>query len=782
MDLYSLKYKYVLKRGATQYDITERVMTEPNIVSCIDYKENLSYVNEVSFVANNEDGYLYNGLTGLLDTNDKIELFITLYPDNGSIHGKKSFGGFLDLAKIKPDFVKKNITVNAYAYLGELDRVSALKVSRRYFKSGNLYLYKLLIVVKDAALNGVELEEGKHVIYTKLDETGVHKLAKLDDGEWVNFPVSTDVTIYDRKQLQAVKIRDYAGGFDVGEQDIIVKHKGDKYPYVYYYDAGLFEVMQSCLVESGMTDYFMQPYEIKTYDDRKIISKYENIEFDTYRGLISDGDRTVYIMLGNSVWKRDLITQEWEQIFVEPNNYEVFRLEKYGNTLIIYIGDIGINWTLRLYKLNLTNNTSSLLFDAYNNPIVESTNIRNAFMFSTKLNKFIIKVTDQGYGNPRICTMDLSGNITQILAPSNLVYDGFNFIWEGSNFLHYYYLTTPNNPRLYRITYDFNNSSFGAPQDMGFWYSWQSVTNLYVYGFYWPQHQQLLLRAQSAGNESYIYNLLDNTFIPDAIINPSGYQLFTPFIRDGILSVIAKKTSPAELRLAHFSHDVLELDEDFSDAGAIFSNYMLDFQKITTGKNYKGFDVITFVDETDKSLKRFSEWFIPYLKGELNPSDGNIRKIVDECVRTYLGYFYIDSNKRAYFFKRDEYQNAVVVTLDTTNKSRIMENLYTDKYDKIVTKNKESYAEYGITSIESKALNVDLNYVDSEVLKDLAKYFYDYYSVARKLYTITQTPSFYTSNILDVADMSAYGLSNGIIHEVSPKKSECKLKIIVTNE
>lgn len=780
MEVHGLKYKYVLKRGATQYDISERVMSEPNIVNCIDYRENLSYVNEISFNANNEDGYLYNGLTGLLDTTDKIEIFITLYPDNGSIHGKKSFGGFLDLAKIKPDFVKKTISINAYAYLGEMDRVSALKVSRRYFKGGNLYLYKLLIVVKDAALAGLELEEGKHVIYTKLDDTGVHAFAKLDDGEWVNFPSGTDVTIYDRKQLQAVKIRDYAGGFAIGEQDIIVKHKGDQYPYVYFYDAGLFEVMKSCLVESGMTDYYLQPYEIKTYDDRKIISKYENIEFDTYQGLISDGDHTVYIMLADSVWKRDLITQEWEQIFVEPNNFTVRRIELFDDTLFIYIQPLGINWVLRLYKFNLLNNTSVKLFDEDNNPIVESTNTRNAFMFSARLNKFIFKATDQNYSNPRICTMDLSGAITQILAPSNLVYNGFNFIWEGTNFLHFYYLTTPSNPELYRITYDFNSNTWGSPEDMGYWYSWQSVTNLYVYGFYYPQHQQLFLRAQSAGNESYIYNLVDNTFIPDAVINPLGYQLFTPFMRDGVLSVIAKKTSPAELRLAHFSHDVLVLDEDFSAANAVFENYMSDYQKITTGKNYKGFDVITFVDEVDKSLKRFSEWFIPYLKGELNPSDGTIRKIVDDCVRTFLGYFYIDANKRAYFFKRDEYDNNVTVELDNSNKARIMENLYTEKYDKIITKNKESYAEYGLTSIESKALNVDLNYVDSEVLKDLAKYFHDYYSAARKLYTITTTPSFYTSNILDEADLSIYGIINGIIHEVSPKKSECKLKIIVT--
>jgi hypothetical protein len=61
---------------------------------------------------------------------------------------------------------------------------------------------------------------------------------------------------------------------------------------------------------------------------------------------------------------------------------------------------------------------------------------------------------------------------------------------------------------------------------------------------------------------------------------------------------------------------------------------------------------------------------------------------------------------------------------------------------------------------------------------DMAKYFYDYYQILRRIHTVKYIPTFYNYDALDMADLTELSLGTGKIHKLVPKDSSLEISII----
>ena len=272
----SLAWKVTLRLpdedSSVEVDISDRLMNEPNIVDAADYRENLTYINEIGIKLNNEDGYLtQENESGVLDTNSPIEIFIDGYfdIDGGDDFPIRKFGGWLERNRMKTDSVKMNCEVLAYSYFGKAEFVNGANVCRRYMDENGLRLYIAKLWITDAYIAGYELKKGFHKVTSFFD---TNPKAYLDDGDPVIL-VFDDVSILSNAD-GTEKVEVYYAGFDHAEERVstlIVRTQG-QYPETYFYYGNMEEIVKKCFESLGITDMYIHNYTIDTFDDRQIIS------------------------------------------------------------------------------------------------------------------------------------------------------------------------------------------------------------------------------------------------------------------------------------------------------------------------------------------------------------------------------------------------------------------------------------------------------------------------------------------------------------------------------
>lgn len=783
--------------GGTTYDVSERLKNQnPGIIDTADYMENLSYINECSLTLDNSDSFLTaDDGSGLLDVDPDtlIEVFISGYFDvkNGSNYPLKKFGGWLDLTRLKESFIKKHIEVTAYSYFGLLDKTSGKLLCKQYLDSHGLILNETGLWLTDAAIADYELLCGVHSIDTRIDNNV--KQVSLDSGDWVSLTQERlEVTLINYDGTQKVKVF-YGTTFTENAKSIVIqKTFGSQYPYTLINNISSFSLIQKIFQEVLVPDnnIYISEYKIRTYDDRYVVSRYDSEyigpENNEINCLASDGAHRLWFAYHDRLYERNMATNV-TTLLSRMQNEEFKKLQYLStqNVLIFWTSPApnpGLdNSFCRIGKV-AANGTVTTLYSKYmDSGLTINASIFLCFQWSGILQKFIF----MNQGNEGIYSLDLSGSIISITTIVNLQTQGTNWIWESNGDVYFYFLLIFSSPpnyssRLYRIKFD---GSWGAPEFLCDWFYQYTANNLNIVPYVFK-----------AKNEVLLFNELNNPAIPVLLTlddhvfhncNVNNYTIATPFEFDGKLWVYAIKSNPDEYRIGHFE-DEYDLQIDSDEIKNTTLPYNADHksyypQRICFLNETPEGDVLVLVAGAYNILSRWSNYVIPVIDENLDFTSVSMRDVLQRVANEFLGYISINYNRVARYCARGTNKgNGTFTVKKDYIKDRIRERLYSETHELIVLTKNNITGQYGTANLNKEPFTLQPSFIPDEILKDVAKYFWDYYQVARKLLTITYLPTFYNYDTLDGAALTELGVTSpGIIHKVAPDKASCEFEILI---
>jgi hypothetical protein len=774
--------------NSTEYSLTDRLKNEPNIVDSLDYNEGISYVNEIAIEFNNEDGYLSNPeRTGIFDNDDNVIELIVKGKLSGTNSSIKRFGGYVDSGKIRTIERTRTLSVNAYSYFGATDKIDGNHLTTRYIETNGLLCYNIGIHITRSNIQDKELKAGVHKLNSRID--GSNKQLQLDDGDWTTITTGQNTIIYNARQDQAVEVHYGTNFYEDKTQTIISKNKTDQYPYLYYYDANVFTLIEKSFEIAGIDNYTIKPYELQTWDERKFVSSYEQLAWLLLQPtiIISDFNKKLFVGNGNKVLLRNMQTQQWTTIFedtVHPTLGCINLIhDPVGGLLFVYLGSTNNPIiTFCLWKVDLNNNfEKTLLYDnsSLQNPRFVMGNSFNSFQYSQTLGLFVFKWRSTTLPTTyHISTLDINGNVEDIYTDPDIIDDGFNIIWEASNFVKYYFLqTVPGNIILKEMTYNFGSQQFSSPVTKINWRQSQASDNRYSLGTIFRSENKMFARELNQSGESFLYDFINNVYIGTEVFNPDEHKLLAPYEWDSRLYLVAYNTNFQ--KLSYLKNNVITYTDNLAGLGIFDFNYDTDLKKMCVTINEYNNEVFNFIDRNDNYLKRLSSWFIPYMNGELICEGKTLRNMIDLISNSYLGYFKISSTKTGYFTKREYYNSlSTLEIIKAYIKDRIQEKSYNEKYDRVRVSNKDSYEYYGLENFTAKEKSLTNEYLPTAILKDIAKFYYDYYSVKRKVCKINYIPAAFIHDTFDKCILSDVGLPDGIIHKVSPRRAGVAVEVL----
>lgn len=761
------------------YNVSERLMNEPNIVDAADYRENLTYMNEIGIKLNNDNGFLTNDSgTGILDIDADIEVFIDGYYDipDGYLYPIRKFGGWYDRSRLKNDPVRMSCEVVAYSYFGKAEKLNGLNVSRKYLDENGLRLYIAKLWVRDANLAGYELIRGTHYITSVFD---TNPKAKLDDGEYVILTADAETVLSNADDTQRVKV--FYTGFDHGDERVstlIVKNVG-QYPDTYYYYASINEVVMKCFEAIGVTSSEIQNYEIDTYDGRKILSGYNRVDnsLDTFNPIaIEFNGVDKYYISGaftglpakNQIWEYDRTLNRIRLIYETTlNNRTHYKLiyDTDEERLIAFMDNVEDEDTgfIQLFVINESGATNTtLLHDTQ----YDTVNSYYRFHYSNFLKKFIYLGLDAGVKT--MFELDLDGIQTPLITDSNLELNGFSCIYEsGSTVIFYYIKDDSGTKKLYKRTY----STGWSETYVADWFD--NANYNYWYGYKFVAEGKIFI---TQFDKSRFIDVSAGTF--SAEMNPADTRLYSPYENNGKLYVIRKSTIDDTQKISSFESGVL------TDESAVILPY-----DIVQNPSQFGFQQMCEFISTELAvlskypalMLRFASKFVPFLEGEYDTSGKTVRDVLQELSNYFLGYVRVSPEKKGYFVSRDNYTfDAVLEFKKDYIRERVTERVNNESYDRIEITNGRVFGHYGLDGIDVKMRRLELQFIPDEFITDYAKYYLDYYSTRRRIMRIKYLPTFYNFENLDQADLTDLGYSGaGKIHKVSPKKNYCEFEVII---
>ena len=759
-------------------DVSERLMNEPNITDTADYRENLTYTNEIGIKLNNEDKYLTNDAgTGILDTDEPIKVTLQGYFDieTGSSYPINKFTGWLDRGRMKVDPVKMNCEALAYSTFGKSERVTALNVTKRYLDENGLRLYTAKVWVRDANITGYELQKGVHYITTFFD---TNPKAKLDDGPETILTADAETVLSNADDTQRVKI--FYTGFDHADERVstlIVKNIS-QYPETYFYYGTVAEIVRKCFESIGVTDTVIQSYEIDTHDGRQILSGLNRVD-NTLESFIPvaiefNGINKFYISGANTgspnknqIWEFDKSTGIIRLIYETTlNNNTHYKLvyDENEELLLAFMDSPEFDTPGCIQKITI-NESGASWTSILNDSQFDLVNSYYRFHYSKYLTKFLFLGLNGA--NKVIYDLDLYGTKTVIATDSNLELNGCSFIYEsGSEVVFYYIKNVSGTHKLFKRTY----SGGWTEALVETWFDAGDYNNWYGYKFVGEEKVFLTNR-----NKSRFLDINTETFTAD--LNPAGVEIYSPFESDGKLFVMTYDSGDDIQRLASFQSDTLSYEcENILPYDIIKTPVAYGFQHICT---YYA-NELAVLSKYPALMLRFANKFVPFIEGEYDTLGKTIREVLQEISNNFLGYVKVNAEDVGYYVSRDNYDSGDTLTFNKNyNKERLTERIYNEVFDRVEITNGRTSSEFGENGIDVRIKSLELAFLPDGFLKDYAKYFLDYYSTRRKIVKIKYLPTFYNYENLDQADLSSFGLGTGKIHKVSPKKSVCEFEILI---
>lgn len=804
----SPRFQVILKKNSISHDISERLKKEPNVVDSSDYKENLTYVNEIALNLNNDDGVIHNiAGTGLLDvaqdTVIECEVFCTIGVGARSDLRAKVFGGWVDTKKIKPDAVNEAVTVVVYSYFGKAERLSGLNIVTRYFDSNGLILYNTGLFVTRANIPGKILTNGLHTIEIKQEEGQLIGLARLDDGEWipVDYPDYTILSNRDNTEQIEIGAALTEHGAE-GESPIIVKNQGEQYPYTFYYFGSATDIIKQCFELIGCTSYEVDEFEISSFDGRRLLSWMPNFPGQNYFGfpncIVSNGTDRIYLSITTTNQSgADLDYEIWE-----INLTTKLFGKRYSTTLPWYDKD-------KRHQLELSAD-GSRLFAYFKNPLDDAfvqkfdTNNWDRFSYTIDDDTYewgqthLIRRGNGGRiifcgehiptGNKHVYIMTLGdtddpGEIISVYQDNTIDPSSFQHVYDDGEDIWFYFVekTGPTTWWLRRLKFDPDTNTWDYEEVAQFPIDTHPGN---VRGYDYQSKDKIALFSYGDDKAHFIRHTAKTI---SGNLCPEGWSLYSgweePEGSNKKLYCIAQLSDvPSDEKLSYFDDETFVFSETSPEGINLIlgADPVRKQDKFCTAVDGSGEKIIVLTSEYPGMLIRYSNTFIPTIFGEYNTDGKSVRDILQEIANNYLAFIRIDENKKGYFVKREDFSSdkSMAIKKDYV-KGNVRETLYNEKYNYVRVTTRNNYAEYGSKHIDNKALEVSLDLIPDEYAKDFARYFHAYYSIARNLYSFKYLPTYFDMRALDKVNLTNIGIaSEGRIQYISPREEELELRVI----
>jgi len=785
----SIAWEVVFKINGMDYDVSDRLMTgDPGIIDSADYRENLTYVNELSLKLNNEDGYITNQSgTGVLDVDidSEIEVVISGYFNvaGGIDHKIAKYGGWIDLKRLKPNFTEYYCEVGIYSYLGLGDYVSAANITTQYFDTNGLILWSTGLWVRNANITGKVLKLGIHSIETKTEEG---YFARLDDGEWVEITpgAAAEYTLSNIDDSQQVTIYFYSLYEFVTDaiSYIVVTEEGEQYPQTFYYYTEIRTVIKEAFKYLKITNTSIERYDIPTYDERKVLSIMKTMLGDMITdaaSVVSDGEYKFFISVAtpsptnlNQIWYYNSNTEVLEKIYeTGVNTFTKHRLvyEPTLNYLFAFYSnpeedeDNGM-----LQAINLSNNSYQTI---YTNAGLENADVYIRFLYYAAETCFFLIQSDG------IDMISNNGAVSRVLNDSGIETNGMSFIYEDYiNLVVWLYYT--KNDSGTRKVYRVNPSEPGTPEYIADFFTNSDYNNYYCTPFY-SEGYVLLIHNNNVLKKF----TLDGHF---SDISLGGLEIYSLFEYAERMYCFLQSSDLTDKRIGYITNSGLEIESGNINDVRLFkinTNWIAQRQKLCQFKNINNEYDLALISNRPGFLFRWSKWVTPFIYGEFDYTSKTIRELLQETANNYLGFIRVSYAKVGQFISRDSTLSNNSITIQKKYiKDRSAERVYSEKYNGVKVSNGTVDAYYGNRAVNAKTLSLDLQFVADEIVMDMAKYFYDYYQILRKLFTIKYIPTFYNYDAIEKANLSELGLGIGKIHKLSPKESVLELTIMTEDE
>ncbi|CAF3833417.1 unnamed protein product [Rotaria sp. Silwood1] len=264
---------------------------------------------------------------------------------------------------------------------------------------------------------------------------------------------------------------------------------------------------------------------------------------------------------------------------------------------------------------------------------------------------------------------------------------------------------------------------------------------------------------------------------------PAELKMYSPLEVFDKLYFIQLDATTLEQKISYFSNDEITVASfkkitpyDLVTQAGIFG-----FQQLTEFTDINDLQVIGALSKYPALLLKFADNIEPFIEGEYNTQGKSIRDILQELSNNYLAWNRVDYNKKGFYVKRGSAATGDVLSFKKQyTAQRITEVIYSERYDGVEIENGNGLKySWGDTDIDAKVLSLKLEFIPDDFVPDMAKYFYDYYSVERKLKKISYLPTFYNFDSLDKADLTNYGLGQGIIHTVRPNGTRAEFEVLI---
>lgn len=777
-----ISWKIIFKKGLTTYDLSNRLMTgDPGIIDSADYRQGMTYVNELFLKLNNADGYLTNtdDAGGILDVDIDTAIQVLIYGyfniPGGATHKLLKYGGWVDLRRLKPSATDHTCEVGIYSYFGKGDYQNAGNITTQYIDGNGLILWSTGLWITDAALAGKVLKEGKHTIETR-DESGPQ--ARLDDGPWVALTaVSTEFTLANYLDTERVKIFFYTGYEFVADavSYIIVTDEGDQYPETFYYYPEIRTIIKEAFEFLGTSTTSIQRYDVATFDDRKVLTLLKTVLGEMVSdaaSVVSDGEYKIFLSVvtpypvnKNQIWYYNYNTEALSKLYeCTTNTFTKHRL--------VYDGTLGLLFAFysndidggMIQAINISNGAVQTI---YSNGALETADVYIRFHYY-KTGQYFFFIGSDG-----IYTITSGGTVTQIVSDANIEPYGMSVLYENTpDLIHRLYYT--RNVGGVRKVYYIDPGTPGSPVYVSDFFDQGDYNNYYCQPYY---NEDYILMTH--GNNELHKMTLAGAF---STISLGGLEIYSLYEHDQKMYCFLQSTDGVNRRIGYIASNTVTIESGNLNDSRLFklnSNWIVQRQKLCTFKNINTELDLALISNRPGFLFRYSKWITPYIYGEFDYTGKTIRELLQTIANNYLGFIRISYTGAGQYLSRgSSLSNSTLTIKKDFIQQRVRERLYNEKYNGVRVSNGTADAYYGNRAVNAKVLSVDLSLIDDSIVMDMAKYFYDYYQTLRRLHTIKYIPTYFNFDALDLADLSDLGLTTGRIHKLVPKDSSLEISII----
>ena len=339
-------------------DVTDNATELPEIISQIEYDHGQFSADSIEL----EFADIKYFKESILSTDKRyIEVKITARSGTGEAtlsDEQVLFSGIYDNIEGKEvGEYEDRVSMNFFSYDEHANRVSAERTVQKPTRdlSGTppgLVLQNIPgIYVINAGMSGYELTRGFHTLEYKVEaEPGAaQRLVRLNDGRWVEIPSSPNtgtLTLGDageddidngnyndsiRVQVYYIRADQLTFTDDTVSQGLVQLQKGDTLPGVWYQRIWVFRLLEILVKQAGAIEYDFDDFRIATYDNRNETSYYEIPPGDEFVGSVNclalvDGTHDLYMGIGRRVYKRNMDTHIYTELNSVFSNYQVVRI------------------------------------------------------------------------------------------------------------------------------------------------------------------------------------------------------------------------------------------------------------------------------------------------------------------------------------------------------------------------------------------------------------------------------------------------------------------------